>query len=132
LKKFRVKSIFFAPVVTGMDFGPFPNQKRSRPRRKDGRFDDRVAKERAMTRTNTRSKNSSAKSAEEKLRAELADLARAIEQMPLSKQICSREFELLTQKCNQLRLGFEVRPAQFRGINVSDKIDSCDSTLRHE
>jgi hypothetical protein len=85
-----------------------------------------------MSRNNTRTKNPSTKSAEEKLRAEMAELERAIERLPLSKQIRSHEFELLTQKCNQLRLGFEVRPAQFRGINISDKIDSCDSTLRHE
>jgi len=85
-----------------------------------------------MTRTITPTKDLSKKATEEKLRAQMVDLERAVERLPLSKQICSREFELLTQKCNQLRLGFEVRPAQFRGINISDKIDSCDSTLRHE
>ena len=81
-----------------------------------------------MSRTITPTKDLSKKATEEKLRAERVVLERAIEQMPLSEQISSPEFELLTQKCNRLRLGFKVRPAQFRS---TDKIDTCDSTLRH-
>jgi hypothetical protein len=121
LKKFRVKSIFFfTPVVTGTDLSSFPTIQ--------ARLTTWFQKERVMSRHNTRTTGSSKFVEQEKLRAELADLGRAIEQMPLSKQISSREFELLAQKCNRLRLGFKVRPAQFRS---TDKIDTCDSTLRH-
>jgi hypothetical protein len=88
--------------------------------------------ERVMPRNNTRTTTPNKFVVEEKLRAEIADLEKAVERLPLSKQIGSREFELLTQKCNQLKLGFKVRPTQFLGIMSADKIDSCDSTLRHE
>src|ERR1700693_544791 len=81
-----------------------------------------------MTRTITPTKDLSKKATEEKLRAEMADLERAIERLPLSKQTRSHEFELLTQKCNRLKPSLKIHPSQFESPS---KIDSCDSTLRH-
>lgn len=72
-----------------------------------------------------RTKNLSTKSAEKKLRADITDLQRRIDQIPLHKQLRSPEFAALTAAWNKLHPSDPVTPKNYLNRFRLNREDSC-------